>query len=257
MLKYKYVSIIISVFKKNSYLSQSIKSILNQTYNFYELIIINDNPKNLEIKNILEEFKKKDKRIRVINNKKNIGLAASLNKGIRLSKYDLIFRMDSDDISHNKRLEKQVNYMNNHKHVDVLGANAILIKKDGTSFGKTNLPHDNEEIKKKIIFQNPLIHPSICYKKKIFKKGNFYNENFKKCQDIELWMRLRKKKIIFSNLKACLIRYRVSEEIDLLTIFYDFKASFKYFLNSKNFYVPFIRFFRNIIFMFIRFVKLT
>ena len=225
-----------SVFKKSNYLPQSIDSILNQTYNLYELIIINDNPKNFEIKNILEEFKKKDKRVRIINNKKNIGLAACLNKGIRLSRYDLIFRMDSDDISHNKRLEKQVNYMNNNKHVDVLGTNAIL---------------------RKIIHQNPLIHPSICYKKKIFKNGNFYNENFKKCQDIELWMRLREKKIIFSNLKACLISYRVSEEIDLLTIFYDFKASFKYFLNAKKFYIPFLRLIRNIIFMFIKFVKST
>ena len=246
-----------SVFKKSNYLPQSIDSILNQTYNLYELIIINDNPKNFEIKNILEEFKKKDKRVRIINNKKNIGLAACLNKGIRLSRYDLIFRMDSDDISHNKRLEKQVNYMNNNKHVDVLGTNAILIKKDGTPFGKTNLPQNNEEIKRKIIHQNPLIHPSICYKKKIFKNGNFYNENFKKCQDIELWMRLREKKIIFSNLKACLISYRVSEEIDLLTIFYDFKASFKYFLNAKKFYIPFLRLIRNIIFMFIKFVKST
>lgn len=246
-----------SVFKKSNYLSQSIKSVLNQTYSFYELIIINDNPKSLEIKNILEEFKKKDKRIRIINNKKNIGLAASLNKGIRLSKYGLIFRMDSDDISHNKRLEKQLNYMNNNKHVDILGTNAILIKQDGTPFGKTNLPHKNEEIKKKIIFNNPLLHPSICYKKKIFKKENFYNENFKKCQDIELWMRLREKKIIFSNLKACLISYRVSKEIDLLTIFYDFKASLKYFLNLRNFYIPFLRLFKNIIFMFVRFIKLA
>ena len=255
MSKFKYVSIIMPVYKKSNYLSKSIKSILNQSYKFFEFLILNDNPENLKIKNILKKYSNKDQRIRIVNNKKNIGLAASLNKGIKLSRFNLIFRMDSDDISHKKRIEKQVYFMNKNTNIDVLGTNAILIKKDGTPLSKTSLPQNNEQIKKKIIFQNPLIHPSVCYKKKIFGKKNLYDENFKKCQDIELWMRLRKRKITFSNLKECLISYRITKEIDMNTIFYDFKASLKNFLNTKNFYVPFFRLLKNIISMFIRFVK--
>ena len=104
---------------------KSINSILEQTYKLFEFIIIVDNPKNNEIIETIKKFK--DKRIKVIINEKNIGLAESLNKGISIAKGKYIARMDADDISLPNRFKIQFDYLESHPDIDVVGSNRITI----------------------------------------------------------------------------------------------------------------------------------
>ena len=92
-----FVSIIIPYYKKKNYINKTISSVLNQSYQKFEIIIINDEP-GKSSKDILACIKKKDKRIKIINNKKNIGAGASRNKGIKIARGNYIAFIDSDDL---------------------------------------------------------------------------------------------------------------------------------------------------------------
>lgn len=115
------VSVIMSVFNENpEFLIEAIHSILAQTYTNFEFIIIDDGSDE-ECKRILHDFSLFDSRIRIITNISNIGLTKSLNKGIEVSQGKYIARMDSDDFSLPMRIELQVQYMEKHNDVIVLG----------------------------------------------------------------------------------------------------------------------------------------
>ncbi len=98
---------------KSSQLKMAIDSILNQTYQNFILLIVDDETKE-ENKKILLEYAKKDERIKVIKNEKNLGFVKSLNKAIKLVSTKYIARMDTDDIANYERLEKQIKFMKNH-----------------------------------------------------------------------------------------------------------------------------------------------
>ena len=112
------VSVILPVFNGEKFLTESINSILNQSFKKFELIVINDGSTD----NSYEYIKKfKDTRLSVINNDKNIGLSNSLNKGILVAKGKYIARMDQDDISLPDRLKKQVAFMDDNPGIGVCG----------------------------------------------------------------------------------------------------------------------------------------
>lgn len=93
------------------YLKESINSILNQTYTDFELIFLLDNPSNKDITDLLNDYCKKDKRIRFFINEENLALAKTLNKALTFVKGEYIARMDADDVSMPNRLEAQLNYL--------------------------------------------------------------------------------------------------------------------------------------------------
>ena len=206
MKKKVIISVIMSVYDiKISFLEKSINSILNQTHKQFEFIIVNDNAPN-NVKKYLNKFKKKDNRIKIIENKTNLGLAKSLNKAIQASRGEYIARMDSDDISLPQRLYTQLKFMKKNKNIDLVGSNSYIIDNNNKIINQSQLPLKFEDIKKSIFKFNPIIHPSVFAKKKFFFK-NLYNSKYKKCQDYELWMRsISTHK--FLNLKSKLILYR-------------------------------------------------
>ncbi len=107
-----------SVYNGDMYLKEAIESILNQTFTDFEFLIINDGSIDKSEK-VIKSYS--DKRIRYYKNSKNLGLAASLNKGVGLSKAKYLARMDGDDVSYPNRLEKQVNFMDVNPEIDVCG----------------------------------------------------------------------------------------------------------------------------------------
>ena len=111
------VTALMSVFNGDKYLSEALESILNQTFTNFEFLIINDGS-NDRTEDILKSYD--DVRIRIINNDNNMGLAKSLNKGLRIARGEYIARMDADDISLPTRLARQVEFLDKNKHV--LGA---------------------------------------------------------------------------------------------------------------------------------------
>ena len=117
---------------------KSMDSILNQTYKNFEFIICDDGSKD-ETWQLLEEYAKKDKRIRLLKNEKNKGLACSLNRCIEEAKGEYIARHDLDDYCDLTRFEKQVKYLDEHEDVAVLGTNAYLFDEKGV-WGKADFP---------------------------------------------------------------------------------------------------------------------
>ena len=113
------------------YLTQAIESILDQDYVDFEFIIIMDNPDNQSLLDIVKKYVSVDKRIIVIRNERNIGLANSLNKGIEMATGEYVARMDADDISLPSRLKRQVSYLDNNPKCMMTCGNFIKIDENG------------------------------------------------------------------------------------------------------------------------------
>lgn len=186
---------------------KSINSILEQTYKLFEFIIIVDNPKNNEIIETIKKFK--DKRIKVIINEKNIGLAESLNKGISIAKGKYIARMDADDISLPNRLKMQFDYLESHPNIDVVGSNRITIdENDEIIADNLKLPISDKKIKKQLPYASVIIHPSVMFRKnKILSIGKY--RAFPAAQDYDLWLRCLTSNYNFYNIEVPLIKYRI------------------------------------------------
>lgn len=208
-MKNPVISVIMSVYKEPvEWLNMAISSILNQTYNDFELIIVNDNPSRLENEKALDLIAQKDPRVRIISNKENTGLTKSLNKAIVLCRGKYIARMDADDYSYPHRLETQIKYMQEHPEVDVCGSWC-------KTFGFKHFysrkifvtPVSHEEIEIYSIFATPLLHPAVMAKNTI---DFYYNESTQLAQDYELWSQLLKKNKVFHNIEQPLIKYRIT-----------------------------------------------
>ena len=146
------LSVIMPVFNGERYLTDSINSILNQSFKNFEFIIINDCSTD-KTNDILNEYKSLDSRVLVINNIKNKGIAYSLNEAIKISKSDLIVRMDADDISLPNRLKKQLDYMNQNPDIAISGMGAKI--NNGSIFGMPIFQPftDDNQIKSQLLFE--------------------------------------------------------------------------------------------------------
>jgi glycosyltransferase involved in cell wall biosynthesis len=200
------VSVIMPNYNNEKYLPEAIESILNQTYENFEFIIIDD-CSNDGSWDLIKKYAKKDKRIRPFRNKINLGCTKSLNVGLKNANGIYIARMDSDDISITKRFEIQIDFLLNNKKVGVCGTNVILIDKTGKLISKRVY---NKHPEKNIVIESPLAHPSVMFKKKLYDKYGGYNEKFDTVQDYEYWLRLYSKKVKFYNLQKYLLKYRLA-----------------------------------------------
>jgi glycosyltransferase involved in cell wall biosynthesis len=191
-----------SVFNGEKYLNEAIESILNQYFSDFEFLIINDASTDSSQDIILSY---KDSRIKFINNDQNIGLSKSLNKGIAIAQANFIARMDCDDISLPKRLEKQYDFMVKNPEIGVLGCNMELF---GDKTRTLEYPTDFENIKITMLFSNSLSHPSVILRKQFFYKYKLlYNPEFKTSQDYELWIKCLEH-FQLANIPEILLKYR-------------------------------------------------
>lgn len=187
----------------------SVESILGQTYESFEFIIVLDNPNNHEIRTYLTEVQQNDDRVHLLQNDKNIGLANSLNKAINESKGEYIARMDADDISFPMRLEKQIQYMKDNPQCDVLATDRINIDENGTPLKTSHiLVDDQKTINEALKYGNILTHPTVLMKREVLELVGGYRD-FKAAQDYDLWLRLRKCKVEFHIFPEVLLYYRI------------------------------------------------
>ncbi|MCL5784058.1 MAG: glycosyltransferase family 2 protein [Patescibacteria group bacterium] len=198
-----------SVYNGEQYLKEAVDSILNQTFKNFEFLIINDGSTDRSL-TILNSYK--DRRIRIINNTKNMGLVFSLNKGIRLAKGEYIARMDVDDISHLKRLKKQVEFLDSHLDYGVVGTARLIINSQGKVIEIPSSIFDDEDIKVQIVFQNPLVHGSVMIRKFMLLSNKlFYNPKAKHFEDYDLWVKLINKTKMF-NIPEILYYWRTHSD---------------------------------------------
>jgi glycosyltransferase involved in cell wall biosynthesis len=207
------ISVIMSCYDETTLeLQRSINSILNQSFKNFEFIIIIDNPKNKNISDLVKSFMRKDTRIKLIENKKNIGLASSLNIGIKSSIGKYLVRMDADDFSNINRFESQYDYMIKHNKIDILFCWAKYVD----SLGKIIKLHSPSNIltrnlKFNFFKKHLFVHPTLFCKRYVLI-NNLYDETFLRAQDFELWLRLIKS-YNFSILEKYLFNYTLKNGI--------------------------------------------
>ena len=199
------VSVLMSVYNGDRYLNEAVESILSQTYEDFEFIIINDGSTD-QTKEILSSFSEIDHRIRVFH-QENHGLIFSLNKGLELARGKYVARMDADDISLPRRLEEQINYLRANPDVGVLGTQMEIINENGKKIGKYQVPCSHNLIIWQVLFGRPFAHPSVMFKKSIIEQVGGYSKKYTHAEDLELWSRLVGK-TQFRNLSESLCKYR-------------------------------------------------
>ena len=203
------ISVIMSIYREPiDWIRLSIESILNQTFRDFEFIIINDNPSRIENKELLAEYNLRDSRIIGVTNETNIGLTKSLNKCLQIAKGEYIVRMDADDISLPNRLYEQYTFMSAHPNLTLSGTNAYLFGNLSLSSSrKLIMPDTSSKIQIFSLFLNPLIHPSVIFRKEHLH-NLMYNEDCKRGQDYEFWVRLMALGHIIQNNNNFLLKYR-------------------------------------------------
>jgi glycosyltransferase involved in cell wall biosynthesis len=195
------------VYHADKYLRESIESILNQTFGDFEFIIVCDEPSEIT-KQILDEYAKKDRRIQIYYQQRQ-GLIVSLNRGISLAHGEYIARMDADDISLPQRFEKQILFLDSNPSIGVVGTYIKNISDDGSGLIPTNvLPTNPNVLRYFLLFFNPVAHPSVMMRRKIFGKFGLYNTDALFAEDYDFWSRIASD-VDFSNIPEVLLKYRV------------------------------------------------
>jgi len=233
------VSVIMATFNEPvDYIKAAVDSILNQTFTNFEFIIIDDSTNQTTI-DILNSYTK-DSRIRIIRGKSRLGFVKALNEGLKVAKGQFIVRMDGDDVSLNDRLEKQLEFMNSHKNVDVLGGNMLIINESGEVVSQRKYPTHGLFLNINAIFRSPVAHPTVMFRRTILEKNFYYDESFSKAEDTEYWFRLRNNGYKFVNLPHNLLKFRISGDLakkrNVEHFSYNFRARYKNF-SWKFFYV--------------------
>ncbi len=182
------ISVILPVYNSQEFISQSINSVLNQTYKNFELIIIDDGSTD-NSKEICKNLSEKDERIIFIDNLHR-GLTISLNKALEIAKGKFIARQDADDVSLPERFEKQVSwFLKNEKRV-LCGTNCKILKKNNVYKNNKSLKFTNSGITKKLKYSNCFVHSSTMFLRNSAQILGNYDENLEFAQDYDLWWKL-------------------------------------------------------------------
>lgn len=203
----KLVSVVMSTYKEPiSFIDLAVNSILTQTYSNIEFIIIIDDPGNVQLSDYLQECQKKDKRIKIIYNEKNLGLTESLNKGLKYCSGDYIARMDADDISKTDRIEKQMLYLEKNG-LDLVASNYERFIDEEEIGEKLCFPSDYQACMRRIKYGNCIPHPIWFAKREVFSTLNGYRD-IKTCEDYDFILRAAEKGFKIANCPEVLLRYR-------------------------------------------------
>lgn len=204
------ISVVMSVYNETQEeVSRAIESILTQSYKNFEFIIILDDPDNLSLKNLLEQYQQFDSRIKVYVNSKNIGLALSLNKGIKESTGKYIARMDADDVSLPDRLKKEYEVLNSN-NIDVVFCNYTIVDSKGKYISSVERSYSNLKIREILPYNNIIAHPTVMFKKDLFYKVRGYR-SFPCAQDYDLWLRMMDQGAVFHIVHDFLFKYTVRD----------------------------------------------
>lgn len=209
----KNFTVLLSVYNKENpeYLRKALDSIwISQTRKPNEIVIVKDGPLTNELNSVLSDFAK-NAPVKFVHNENNLGLGASLNRGINLCSNNLIARMDTDDISHNDRFEKQLRIFEDNDNIDILGSWAIEIDKEGNYRSLRKVPTSNNTISK-YIWTCPILHPTIMFKRDSLYKVGLYKKTLKRGEDYELWFRCVKTGLVFANIPEPLLKYRLTDD---------------------------------------------
>src|SRR3989344_285670 len=201
------VSVIMPVYNSESFVKKSVSSVLNKTYRKFELIIVNDASTDKSLA-IVKSFQ--DPRVKIINNVKQVGVAAALNRGLHFAKGRLIARMDADDIALRNRFSVKVKFLRKYPDVVLIGTWVTIINEQGRKIKIKKLPEDSQKIKSHILRYNPFIHSTIMLRKSVLDSVGSYSERYNGAEDYDLFLKVVST-YKTANINKPLLQYRISK----------------------------------------------
>jgi len=211
------VSVIMSSFNEESNVVKAIKTVIKQSFSDWQLIVVNDGSTDSTV-DLVNQLISEDPRITLIDSKNNQGLAASLNKGIAVSTGEYIARMDADDLALKERLRLQVDYLDEHPDVMVLGGGAIYQNSQGKVLGEVFMPEEHNDIIQWLLRSSPFIHPTVMMRKSFLNVTSGYDDSLKRAQDYDLWFRGQNIGL-YHNLQIPILTYVQKEKRSLRSLF--------------------------------------
>ena len=185
------ISVLMAVYRseKAEYLQRALTSVWDdQSLTPDEIVLVQDGPVGDELSAVIAEWQQKlGDKLNLVVNESNIGLTKSLNKGIACIASDFIARMDSDDVSHPLRFERQVAYLEQHDDVDIVGGALQEFDDENECLNVRHYPLTNDEVLRYIYKASPLAHPTVMMRRRLFDTGLRYDERYRTSQDIALW----------------------------------------------------------------------
>lgn len=204
-----HISVVMPAYYAEAHIRQAVQSIQNQTDRNWELLVIHEYGSDDGTAEIVNKIAEKDPRIHLIQNQTRLGLAESLNRGIRLAQGRYIARMDADDLSHPMRFEKQVRYLNSHPQISLCGTWQHHFGPNREWVHKTAVSPD--ACRANLLFSCDLCHSTVMFRKKDFvDRQLFYDKNYL-AEDFELWSRAVHV-LQFANIPEVLGEYRWNGE---------------------------------------------
>ena len=200
------ITVLMPAYNAGPYLREAIESVLGQTFRDFEFLLIDDGSTDGSSE-VVRGFN--DPRIRLVRNETNQGVAATLNQGLALASGRYVARMDSDDISLPHRLEVQVAFMKRNPQVVVAGSWARYVGRFEGHLERR--PFGPACVNAYLLFDNPLIHPSIMLNREYLKKESLtFDPAFSRSEDYELWCRVGRTAAL-DNLPRVLLHFRVHD----------------------------------------------
>lgn len=205
------VSVIITAYNAEKYIGLAVTSIINQTYQNLEIIIVDDKSTDSTFR-IAKMLAKNDSRIRVYSMNRHGGPGLASNLGLRKAKGNFIARMDADDIALPHRLEKQLDFLLHHPQVIIVGGQCELIDEKGKIIGEKKYPITHKDIYTSLFTRNPIQHPACMFRRDLLPNRKIYYHNHSLlAHDLELVFELSKYGKL-ANLPEIVLQYRLHKD---------------------------------------------
>jgi glycosyltransferase involved in cell wall biosynthesis len=200
------ISVVMSVFNGERYLREAIDSVLQQSFEHFELVVVDDGSTD-STPEILSSIAARDPRV-VVRPRKSINLPDALNFGFDVARAQLIARLDADDTAMPNRLEQQRAFFAQHPEVGLLGGQAAFTDQEGREFAVGRYPLSDAEIRKAFETTTPFVHSAVMMRRDAFEAAGRYRPIFTHSEDLDLWLRISERYEV-ANLDEVVVNYRM------------------------------------------------
>ena len=203
-------AVLLAVYNAEKYLAECLGAILTQTSQDWELFVCNDGSTDGSL-SIIQSFAAQDKRIRVLNNERNMGIVVTRNRLLEAASdvAEYIAWVDADDVCFSQRLELQMRFLDNHPEIGAVGSALEIINENSQTTGYRYYPVTHKEIRKILPYRNVIAQPALMLRNSIIREVGFYTVAYPVCEDYDYWLRVLEK-YDFTNFPEPLIKYRIS-----------------------------------------------
>lgn len=202
------LAVVMPVHNGATFLSEALDSMLAQTHRDLDIIVVDDGSSDATPE-ILAGYASRDGRVRPVTQHQS-GVAAALNRGLSETDAEIVARMDADDIAAPERIKTQLDFLDAHPDVQVVGSDIRLVNQHGRFLRARRYPSDDAGIRNRLLFKNPLCHPAVMFRRSAVMAVGGYDETYRSAQDLDLWLRLSPH-VTFASIPRPLLDYRTHE----------------------------------------------